>query len=105
MPRRRAPLRGSSTLRRNRTLLQQSALRKAKGTRARPDEPLADWCEAAIDGVCTGRAEHRHHVLLRSAGGGDEAANTLDVCSADHRYIHDHPTQAYVAGWLKRRPT
>lgn len=67
--------------------------------RARPEEPLAEVCEARADG-CTGRAEHRHHRKLRSHGGGDEKANTLDVCGRCHDWIHDHPAVAYGRGWL-----
>lgn len=84
MPRRRAPLR-------------------ARGSgRARPAEPLADWCEAAIDGVCTGRAEHRHHVRRRSQGGGDDAANTRDLCGRCHEWVHAHPAASYELGLLAR---
>jgi hypothetical protein len=77
--------------------------RKRSSGRARPDEPLADWCETRIEGVCTGRAEHRHHILLRAAGGTDEAANTVDVCSRCHEHIHSHPAESYDAGWLRKR--
>ncbi len=69
--------------------------------RARPGEPLADWCEALIYGVCAGRAAHRHHRLRRSQGGGDEPANTLDVCGRCHDWIHAHPQAAYARGWLR----
>lgn len=101
---RRTPLRGSSTLHRNRTILQRSAIAKATRAsgRARPNEPLATWCEAGIAAVCTGRAVHRHHVRRRAQGGGDEAANTRDVCSACHGHIHANPGWAYEAGLLAR---
>lgn len=73
--------------------------------RARPDEPLATWCEAAIDGVCTGRATARHHVIPRGPGSSDEAWNTLDVCDPGcHTRIHSHPEWAYEAGFLAHRP-
>jgi len=39
-----------------------------KNGRARPDEPLADWCQVAVAGVCTGRAQTRHHKLRRVVG-------------------------------------
>lgn len=73
-----------------------------KGGRARPDEPLADWCQIAVAGVCTGRAETRHHRLRRSQGGTDEASNTLDICNADHAHIHANPGWAYRMGYLIR---
>lgn len=73
--------------------------------RARPDEPLATWCEAHIDGVCAGRAVHRHHRRIRAQGGTDDAANTADLCGACHEHIHRNPAWAYEHGWLRRRTT
>lgn len=70
--------------------------------RARPDEPLADWCEARFFG-CYGRATDRHHVLRRSHGGGDERENTRDLCRWCHlEVIHRNPAMAYEQGWMKR---
>lgn len=60
--------------------------------------PLAAICEARTP-VCTHRAHHRHHVILRSQGGHD--GPTIDVCSPCHRYIHANPAEAYEQGWLK----
>lgn len=72
--------------------------------RARPEEPLAERCEVAIEGTCTGKATDRHHILPRAAGGGDERANTLDCCRACHLDgIHGNPARAYERGWLRRR--
>lgn len=81
------------------------AKKPRKGGRARPDEPLAEWCEIAVAGVCKGRAEVRHHKLRRSQGGGDEQANTLDVCDMGgcHDHIHANPAWAYRMGYLTRR--
>lgn len=70
--------------------------------RARPDEPLADWCELQLDG-CTGRATEHHHKRPRSAGGGDEKANTIDLDGHCHRFIHANPARSYDEGWLLRR--
>lgn len=79
---------------------------RAKG-RARPDEPLATWCELAIPGVCLGRATNRHHKLLRKHGGGDERENTLDLCGSGttgcHGHVHANPAESYARGWLIRR--
>ena len=73
--------------------------------RARPDEPLATWCEARIEGVCTGRAEVRHHIVRRGPGSSDEAWNTLDICEHGcHRHIHAHIEWALERGYLRRRP-
>jgi len=80
----------------------KKAKKKRRGM-ARPDEPLAMWCEVGRVGTCTGRAEHRHHRLLRSQGGTDEQANTLDTCRACHDLIHARPSLAYAHGWLLHR--
>lgn len=77
--------------------------KRAKGM-ARPDEPLATWCELAIPGVCQGRATNRHHKLLRKHGGGDERSNCLDLCGTGttgcHGYAHANPAESYRRGWL-----
>lgn len=78
-------------------------VRKNRG-RARPDEPLAEWCEAQIIGVCKGRAEVRHHKLRRGRGGSDLETNTMDICDAGgcHDEIHANPEWAYAHGYLIR---
>ena len=110
---RRTPLRSTKGLKRGGRLKRATALKpgqalarvpirsKRRRGRARPDEPLQAWCEIAHPGVCTGRAEVRHHILMISQGGTDEASNTVDSCDADHKYIHDHPEWAYAHGWLR----
>ena len=93
-------------------LTRRTRLRKASPTntrwnapgRARPDEPLADWCEAAVEGVCTGRATVRHHIIRRGPGSSDEASNTLDLDEACHRHIHANVTWAKANGFLRSRP-
>lgn len=67
--------------------------------RARPDEPLADRCEICGDH----RPSERHHKLRRSAGGGDEQANTMDLCGWCHREVHANPAHSYEHGYLIRR--
>lgn len=74
------------------------AVRPMSG-RARPAEPLADWCEARL-AHCEGRASHRHHRRMRSQGGSDDATNTTDLCGACHRQIHANPRWSYQQGWL-----
>jgi hypothetical protein len=60
-------------------------------------------CEAHIAAAaCTGRAEHAHHILMRSQGGSDDPANLLAVCHGCHRWIHDHTGWAYERGFLRR---
>ncbi len=72
--------------------------------RARPDEPLATWCEARIEGVCMGRATVRHHIIRRGPGSSDDAFNTIDICDADHRHIHANVAWAKSKGYLRSRP-
>lgn len=72
--------------------------------RARPKDPLSTWCEAGLPG-CGGRATERHHRHRRSHGGGDDPANTVDLCAACHARIHANPAWAYGHGWLIRGVT
>lgn len=88
----------SNPLRRLTPLRNVTPPRSRRRKRDHADRPLATWCEIAVPGVCTGRAEHRHHVLLRSAGG--TGGPCLDCCAADHRYVHEHPEWAYANGFL-----
>lgn len=79
--------------------LKPPKVKRAKG-RARPNEPLADWCELGLLPFCDGRAVHRHHRLSRAQGGSDESSNLLDVCASCHAYAHANPSMAYRNGWL-----
>lgn len=60
-------------------------------------------CEAKVHEDCTGRAEHAHHILLRSQGGSDGQENLLAVCHACHGWIHLHPGLSYELGFLRHR--
>lgn len=60
------------------------------------------FCEARVEGVCTGEPELLHHKRRRSQGGRHTAANLLAVCEEDHRWIHDHPEAAVGLGLLAR---
>jgi hypothetical protein len=91
--RRGTPLRAGQPRRR-------TPLRATKSGRARPDEPLATWCEAQIPDVCSGRAEHRHHRLLRKHGGTDDRSNTTDLCHRCHGHVHANTGWAYSVGLL-----
>ena len=77
-------------------------LRSKPSRRTRPAVPLAAWCEARLD-VCTGRAEHRHHVILRSQGG--EHGPTKDLCHACHGWVHANPNAARALGLIEKKPT
>lgn len=52
------------------------------------------WCEQP------GGAVDFHHVLRRSQGGKDEAANLRPLHRRCHSYIHEHPLEAKRRGFL-----
>lgn len=58
-------------------------------------------CEAAVTGVCTRRAEHVHHIKLRSRGGDDDPSNLLAVCFPCHDEIHKRPAWATEQGFMR----
>lgn len=60
-------------------------------------------CEARVDGVCQGRAQHMHHIVLRSRGGSNDLSNLLAVCSACHDWIHGNPLKATELGLMRRK--
>lgn len=62
-----------------------------------------DHCEAAASPDCTHRAEHAHHMLMRSQGGADDPSNLLAVCAPCHEHIHAHPEDSYERGFLRHR--
>lgn len=74
--------------------------------RARPEDPLATWCQARLE-CCTGRAETRHHLAgrLRSAAVPDPDAEdwTRDLCSACHRWVHANPRKARELDLMRSR--
>jgi 5-methylcytosine-specific restriction endonuclease McrA len=60
-------------------------------------------CEIEHPG-CTVKATEMHHRLSRSAGGGHQAVNILNLCRvAHHDWVHGQPRLAYQHGWLVRR--
>ena len=60
-------------------------------------------CDVHYLPACTGRYEHTHHILPRSAGGPDTRANALPVSNVHHIYIHANPEESYRLGLLERR--
>jgi 5-methylcytosine-specific restriction endonuclease McrA len=60
-------------------------------------------CEARVDGVCQGRAQHMHHVVLRSRGGSNDLSNLRAVCTACHDHIHANPRWATEHGFMASR--
>lgn len=57
-------------------------------------------CEASIDGVCTVRAVHVHHIKPRGRGGSNDLANLADLCSDCHHWVHANPAEANERGLL-----
>jgi hypothetical protein len=74
-----------------------------EGVRRRVFARDGDRCVVRAGAGCTGRAEHAHHVILRSRGGPDEDWNEVSVCHWCHRFLHDHPAWATEHGWIKSR--
>lgn len=56
-------------------------------------------CEARWPG-CWGEADHAHHRLRRSQGGGHTPENLLAVCFHCHEQIHRNPARAFDLGHL-----
>lgn len=52
---------------------------------------------------CLHVGQEFHHRLPRSAGGPDTAANGLWLCADHHRWVHAHPAESYLRGFLLRR--
>ena len=60
-------------------------------------------CEGHVQGVCTRRAIHVHHVVLRSQGGSNDPADLLDLCGECHTWAHANPAKAREKGLIRRR--
>lgn len=50
---------------------------------------------------CNWMADQMHHRKLRGFG-DHRAVNCLHLCRAHHAWIHAHPFEAYLHGWLVR---
>ena len=59
-------------------------------------------CEAHCTKACHGTIQHFHHRLMRSQGGKGTIDNCLGVCRACHDFVHAHPVESYLRGWLIR---
>lgn len=105
----RTPLRRLSRLRRKTPLARRAEKATRNEAELRAARPLVERrshgrCEAtALDHHCTGWGVMLHHVLPRSAGGPNTAANLLHVCANGHAAIHAFPTTSYRLGLLARR--
>ena len=61
---------------------------------------MTGLCEVSWDALCTGRAQHTHHRVLRSQGGDNSPANLIAVCLNCHTQIHANPGESYCRGYL-----
>lgn len=66
-------------------------------------DPWPRRCEVGVPSVCTGRAQHKHHRVLRSRGGSDDFGNLVHCCHACHAHIHANPAWATAHGFMSRR--
>lgn len=57
-------------------------------------------CEMHMPHECTRIADHPHHRVRRSQGGSNDPQNIVHTCFSAHRWIHDNPAQARLAGYL-----
>lgn len=101
--RRRTPLRSTRGL--VRTPLTISGRRSSTWHRSRQwcFDRAHGRCEAMVSADCTGRAEHAHHLVLRSQGGADDPSNLMALCHACHAHVHANPTESYERGFLRHR--
>lgn len=92
-------------------------MRTKRATPRRREAPQEDrswweWADNLLITRCNLRCEHcgadlnltgieRHH-RVRRRDGGDTLANLLVLCPLSHRYITEHPTEAYANGWSVR---
>ena len=103
--------RGTAALsRRTATITRRTAIRQRSVRKAGSDTELdtakaivrrrsGGRCEAPQHSIgCRGRAEHVHHVKLRSAGGTHDPANLLDLSGACHSWWHLHRDEARRLG-------
>lgn len=49
---------------------------------------------------CWGRIDP-HHVQPRGRGGADTADNLISLCRAHHDWVHAHPHQSTLLGFLR----
>lgn len=102
----RTPLKRKTPLRAKRGFvrvpLSRNGHRSAGWTRSRRwcFDRAGDRCEVRRAEGCTGRAEHAHHIRLRSQGGSDDPANLLAVCHACHEWVHKNRDEARKHGWI-----
>lgn len=106
----RTPLRRTTGLDQSKRLARRSRLSAKSEKKLKSDLALADQmpalfarsngrCEAKLPG-CKGSGQHAHHRRRRSQGGRHELANLVWLCHPCHTWIHAHPEQSFVHGFL-----
>lgn len=58
-------------------------------------------CEVHVAPQCQFFGGEVHHLTPRSKGRRDVIANVVMACGECHRWIHAHPREAKVKGWLR----
>ncbi len=99
----RTPLPRSTTPLQRKTPLRSKGHRIPRAVRQQVMDRANNRCEAKVAGVCTIRAEHCHHLVLRSQGGKDDAAVLMAICPSCHHYAHTHPAEAVRLGLIWQR--
>lgn len=112
-PQRRTPLRRIEPMPNYSRPIRTGSLRRRSKKGARADATLAaskrivhersgGMCEAGpfAPDVCTGTADHVHHIIPRSSGRDDSPSNLLHLCAAHHAWVHAHPAESRRAGLL-----
>lgn len=109
-PKRKTPLRGTSSLRRKRTLLQRSAITKA---RRRAVQPVVDevfqrdgGCvlrtRTDVAGKCFGHPTP-HHLRKQSQLGRWTVDNLVTLCAHHNGWVEDEPRKAWGLGLVVRQ--
>jgi hypothetical protein len=57
-------------------------------------------CRVQTDG-CWKKAQHVHHIKMRSAGGSNKESNLLSVCLYCHAFVHANQEWAKERGFLE----
>lgn len=62
-------------------------------------------CVLGASPDCTGRYEQTHHLAGRGGPDPHRVDNLVSTCAPCHRWVHDHPAEAYANDWMRSRHT
>lgn len=107
-------MRRGGPLKRRTQLRANTPMRRTRVKKKRPIPEVLEAWQAAREQIYAragGRCERcgtsldhsgmdAHHRKLRSRRGGDELSNLVALCPKDHRWVHAHPTAAFLEGWM-----